>query len=987
MSRFLLLVISVMAVIMPGSVLALGLGQIDLQSGLNQPFRAEILVTSASADEVTGLKVRLATAETFERYGLLQAGFLTRFEFRVTTSGGRSAIRITSTDPVVEPFVTMLLEVEWAQGRLLREFTVLLDPPVFAAPVAAPAQPAPAPPQRPASRPVQRPAPAAQPSAGAPRPSSSAPLGSFGPVQRNDTLWNIASRTRPDASITMNQMMMAIYAANPEAFDGNINRLRAGAVLRIPDASEATQTSRRDAFAAVRQHNESWRGAALPPADSARLRLVPPAGEDAATQAPGARDTGATAGADGRVAELEAQVAERERLLEVKDQELADLQAQLAELRQRQLDGLVADDAAPADTGAEAEVPVAEEMPLDEAPADEAAVDDLVGEAEVEAEPEAEAAAPGPARALPPAVTTRQEEPSFFNQLLGSPWLYGGLVIALLAGLFIAKRRRSDELTGTWEQLGGDEAVEPGAREVTERLRAPVRETEDTFVVEETPAQETGGLDQGRSGTVEIEIDRAGDQELPLEKTLSSDAALNLDQSDPLAEAEFHSAYGLYDQAADLLNAAQQAEPDRLDLRRKLIEVYFSWDNRGGFQKAAQEYHDRVESGDQFWNKVLVMGKQLCPDEALFAAAPASLASGDEMDLALTDDTGGEVDLALGDEGADVDLDLSGIRPMPEDAGLDFDLGDALMADDEDMSPTTRQESDADAPTIESAAVASPTMETPTIEAPGPGASTMETPTIEVPGPSSPTVETPTIEQPMAEPTMETPTIESPAAQMPEDSERTSDTAALDLDELGLDLSEFEDVAADDEDDAQRDDDATLLASELEDPTLLAAGVSGLESTAEVEQLTGELPSDGSVDAFLAGDVTAEQAGPDLDALTQAMEKSASGDAISDTAEQPKPEVEVTAEQPGPGAAADGIDLDIGEQVTEEDALTGTMDKVPRGREGPTMTEVGTKLDLARAYIDMGDPEGARSILGEVIDEGDEPQRQEAQRLLETLSA
>ena len=241
---------------------------------------------------------------------------------------------------------------------------------------------------------------------------------------------------------------------------------------------------------------------------------------------------------------------------------------------------------------------------------------------------------------------------------------------------------------------------------------------------------------------------------------------------------------------------------------------------------------------------------------------------------------GGEVDLALGDEDADVDLDLSGIRPMPEDAGLDFDLGDALMADDDDLSPTERQEPGAEAPT----------METPTIESPGPNASTMETPTIEVPGPSTPTVETPTIEQPMAETTMETPTIETPAADMAQDSERTSETAALDLDELGLDLSEFEDALGDEEDQASRDDDATLLASELEDPTLLAGDVMGLESTSEVEQLTGDLPSDDSVDAFLAGDVTAEQVAPDLDALTHAMEKSSSADEIGDTAEQLKPD-------------------------------------------------------------------------------------------------
>ena len=492
MSRFLLLVISVMAVVMPGAALALGLGQIELQSGLNQPFRAEIPLTSASAEEVTGLKVRLASAATFERYGLLQAGFLTRFDFSVTSSGGRSAIRVTSVEPVVEPFVTMLLEVQWAQGRLLREYTVLLDPPVFDTPVAAPARPAPAPVPRPGSRPVQRPAPAAQPGPGA-RPATSAPLGSFGPVQRNDTLWNIANRTRPDASITINQMMVAIYAANPEAFDGNINRLRAGAILRIPDAGETTQTSRRDAFAEVRRQNEAWRGAAPPPADTARLRLVPPAGDDAAAQEPGARDTGAAA--SGRVADLQTELAERERLLEVKNQELADLQAQLAELREKQLDDLVADDMAPADTAAdvpvEDEIPAADEMPLDEAPVDEVVGDEMAGDAETETEAEA----PGPARVIPPAVTTRQEEPSFISQLIGNPWLYGGLVVALLVGLFIAKRRRSEELTGSWEQLGGDEAIEPDSRQATDRLRAPIQEAEETFVVEETPAQETGALE------------------------------------------------------------------------------------------------------------------------------------------------------------------------------------------------------------------------------------------------------------------------------------------------------------------------------------------------------------------------------------------------------------------------------------------------------------------------------------------------------------
>jgi pilus assembly protein FimV len=888
----------------------------------------------------------------------------------------------------------MLLEVRWAQGRLLREYTVLLDPPVFEAPVAAPAQPAPAAPAQPAPRPIQRPAPAAAPAPAPSQPApslSSAPAGSFGPVQRNDTLWNIATRTRPDPSITINQMMLAIYDANPEAFDGNINRLRAGAILRIPSANEAAQRSQRDAFAEVSRQNDNWSGSVPAAAgdDSARLRLVPPA-DDAGAQAPGSSGTAAGgAASDARVAELEAELAERERMLQFKDQQLADLQDQLAAMQaeaaaaraESMADADAALDAAPIGAAPIEQAPV-DEAPMAETPAEEAPVaESPPGEA---AEPEE----PGPARAPPPAVSQPAEEPSFIGELLTNPFLYLGLVLALLAGLFVARRRRSDDSAESWKQPGMGEELDAGAGEGTGGIEAPVREMEDAFVVEESPATPgTDALERAvdADATVKIDPDRAADQELPLEKTLSSDSALNLDQSDPLAEAEFHSAYGLYDQAADLLNAALEAEPERMDLRRKLIEVYFSWDNRGGFQKAAEDYHERIDEGDQFWNKVLVMGKQLCPDEPLFAAVPLAPVTGDEMDLALTDEAGGDVDLDLGDEDVDVDLDLSGIRPMPEDAGLDFDLGDVLM--DEDSSPTEQQEFSADAPT----------METPTMEAPGPGASTMETPTIEAPGPGAQTMESPTLEQPAVEPTMETPTIETPAADLPQDTDRTSDTAALDLDELGLDIGEFDELVSGDV--ATSGDDETLLASdsELDDAALLAAGAAGLDSTAEVESLTGDLSSEDAVDAFLAGDATAEQPGPDLDALRQAMDKQSGGEAIGDTAEQPRPEVDETAEQPSPvpdlaisaedSAADERVDFDIGDQVTAEEGATGTLDKPARGREGPTMTEVGTKLDLARAYIDMGDPEGARSILGEVVEEGDEPQRQEAQRLLDTLTA
>jgi len=810
-------------------------------------------------------------------------------------------------------------------------------------------------------------------------------------VQRNETLWGVAQRMRADDSVDMNQMMLAIYRANPEAFAGNINQLKAGAILRAPSAAELAQLSRGEAFAEVRRQNQSWRGAGRAPAETPRLRLVPPPADAGEAMADGGAETSrppARGGDDSaRVMQLEAELANRDRLLDLKDQELAALQSQLAELRDRAETGMDAPVEAPIDDTPLALDPAetaATDMP--EAVADTPDESPLAPAPETPAEPAIDA--PAPSTALPPAVSTSTaESESFISQLFGNVLFWVGLAVALLAGLFLARRRRaSDDETGRWEQLADAEEIDDETREATDRLRAPVTEAEETFVVEEGTASGTDALEDLGPGTTEIE--RSGDQELPLERTLSSDAGLNLDQSDPISEAEFHMAYGLYDQAADLLIAAQEAEPERRDLRRKLLDVYFVWENKNGFLKEAQAFHDQFGGEDSDWNKVLIMGKQLCPDEALFDAEAAPAGGGDAMDLELFEGGGGDVDLPLGDAGdtdlplsaddGDLDLDLSAVREESEDDLLDFDLAGA--GDDDDLSPTLREDDSE-----------SPTQETPTIEQEGLSSPTVETPTVEQPM-NEPTMESPTLETDMGASTMETPTIESPMVDMPVDAEpdrasMTSETASLDLDELGLDLSEFDDVdETSDEGEADAtigDDDATLLAGDLDDETLLRKAGGGLDSTAEVEALGGQVSgADDDLGGLLNVESTAEVPAMDLDSAGAELDELSGGE-TGDTQEQPKPAVEDTAEQPAPEA---GIDLDVGEDLAEDNTPTGTLDAPERRPEGPTMTEVGTKLDLARAYIDMGDPEGARSILGEVVEEGDDGQRQEAQRLIDELA-
>jgi pilus assembly protein FimV len=139
MSRRLNRIWLIPALFLASDIWALGLGNIRLSSALNEPLRAEIELLSATPEELNNIKVQLASAETFERYGIDRPLFLTRLQFEVSKSGRAegNVIRVSSVDPIREPFVTFLVEASWSRGRLLREYTLLLDPPTFASPPVA----------------------------------------------------------------------------------------------------------------------------------------------------------------------------------------------------------------------------------------------------------------------------------------------------------------------------------------------------------------------------------------------------------------------------------------------------------------------------------------------------------------------------------------------------------------------------------------------------------------------------------------------------------------------------------------------------------------------------------------------------------------------------------------------------------------------------------------------------------------------------------
>ena len=1026
MSRTMLRLAMLALAVAPASAFALGLGEIHLNSALNEPLNAEIELIAATPDEMSTVSAALASRETFSRYGLDRPAFLNALTFKVTRSAdGRAVLLVRSNDAIGEPFVTFLVEVNWARGHLLREYTVLLDPPVFtpgetqraAAPVSAPESVAT---ESARAGTVERPQPAAAESAPA-STSAAAAGGSTYEVRRNDTLFGISQTLRPGSLREVNRTMMALYRANPEAFEGNINRLRAGAILRVPDGTQIDSVSAQEAAAEVSRQYSEWR-AAGGGAQGAHLRLVTPAeGTETGGSSAGAQ-AGTQSGAEARslrdkITELEGQLADSRRALEVKDADLARLQQQLA---QQQKQAAQAPEAAPqpavAPTGEAAPTPAVEAAapPVAQPQPPESAA------TPAPAAPEQPAAAP--VAKAPAAKPVKSEGEGFFGFL--QPWMLlagaGAVLVLLLVVRMVARRRQAPDLDETLGRLAAVSA------ESTSKFRSPrdlEDEKESSFLVEESGEHATAPI------VAEVRQERArAEAPKPLgDDTISSETAINLDQGDPLAEADFHMAYGLYDQAADLVRIAIERHPERRDLKLKLLEIFFVWGNKDAFLQQARELNNtRAQAPASEWDKIVIMGKQICPDDALFSQAQTGHAAvGQDVDLNLE---GGEnrvdVDLLAApeeDRGGGIDLDLGGAE---ETAGA---TGESLALTGEGLDFV-----------VESTGVQS-TASTREMRAP-----TIETPTIE-----SPTVESDTVEMPHEAPTVETPVLARDAtvrdkidtAMLRQGREAADQTAELALDDLGLDLSGLPSgdtgtIAALDEETDHPADAPTMVAG-LDDTSrrlLQEAASHDRESggTMQTRALDEPLGRDGGTGTWVLGDDTDQPSGTrgngadssatmragvaqdgsrtstqrtvkmgamdeDLDLDLDRLSAALSGD----TAKQPRvggsaeerfsTDVFTDTSTSSTTSSRFKLDLDVGASHADRDRSPTQTERMPAEElalpelEPVTMSEVGTKLDLARAYMDMGDPEGARSILEEVLNEGSASQKQEAQRLIASL--
>ena len=507
------------------SALGLGLGEITLQSSLNEPLSAEIRLRGTDDLGPEQILVRLAPSADFERSGIERLYSLTEMRFEVETSpSGEGVVRVRTEQPVREPYLDFLLEVRWPNGRVLREYTVLLDLPTY---TTAPPPAVQAPSTRAPARPSVTPR-----SDGGGAWSG----GSSYDVRSGDTLWAIAKRTRPEGA-SVRQMLESLHRDNPEAFvNGDINRLRAGAVLRIPaelsagpleagpgstDATGVAETSTTEAPVSAPATTGS---------EEAYLRLAGDTADDGGGSAGGEPGTTGTGGTSDDLATVQESLSAKER--------------ENAELASRV-------------------------KALEEQVQDYQRVVDLKNEGMAAAQSAAatSAPAPAPAPAAKPAPAPAPE-PSLLDSLLANGAAIGGAVLALFLGtlgfLFIRRRRE----TASYAPLpSASQRFRSTARqEAPEEPRLPEPVVSQTFAA--APAAVVAPV------TAAAPVAAAVAAETRTFAPVTSTPAVQSDEAhDPLAEADMFVAYGRHERAMEVLRVALSGDPEQPELRLKLMEI------------------------------------------------------------------------------------------------------------------------------------------------------------------------------------------------------------------------------------------------------------------------------------------------------------------------------------------------------------------------------------------------------------------------------
>ncbi|MEX5512675.1 FimV/HubP family polar landmark protein [Pseudomonas paralactis] len=828
--RKLVLAIAAASALSSGMAQALQLGEMTLKSKLNQPLSVEIELRDVGGLTAAEITPSLASAQAFVDAGVDRQAFLDDLTFTpVINPEGRSVVRVTSSKPLPDSYVRFLLQVQWPNGRLMRDYSVLLDPAKFD-------QPAPT-----ASAPVST-APAA--STAAQHTTTS-----------RDTLWEIAAKNRNGASVQ--QTMLAIQALNPDAFvDGNINRLKTGQVLRLPDTTQSTALAQPQAIAEVSAQNAAWRQGRRTPksqvAGKAQLDATKRTQVGNAPSSTQAKDNlslvsaeAAKKGVNGKAGDnraLSDKLAMTQEELDTtrRDNEelksrAADLQSQLdklqklIQLKNDQLARLQAEKGEPATAAIPAQLP-----------------------GEPAAEPAQPVAAPAPVAEPPKPVAAPATTEGKFNDLLTNPIILGiiggaGILVVLLLLLLWARHRNARREEEKHLRMARALAEEPEFASNIDQDLPP-----DSFEGLEVPPPSVKlAAAPAPAPVVEpVVVPTVASVLAPLAVAVAQE-----NSSDALAQAQSHIDRGHLNQAADVLEQAIKHEPKRSDLRLKLMEVYGLQNDKDGFVTQERQLVANGENHAQ-----VEQLKSRFPAMAVLAAGVSAAVAAAALDAQYVKDL----------------LDDKPAAPEPADAfDNDFDLSlDELEA-------------------------ASP-----------------------------------------AEIAQDQQTFE---ALLQQQTEAKAD--AQDLSDFDLDLQLDPPASKSDDDFLSGLEEQMKDVPPVEPPTLTPAALDEFE-----------LPED--FDLSLADEPMAPAAKPDAFA-SELDDVNAELDRLSQSLEHPPIEPSFTAEDAALG----------GDDEPDFDFLSGT-------------DEVATKLDLAQAYIDMGDADGAKDILNEVLVEGNEGQRGEAKEML-----
>jgi pilus assembly protein FimV len=600
---------------------AFGLGKIEVKSALNEPFRAEIPVTALRSGEKDNLEVKLASPTEFEKAGLFRSFILSDVNFEIVDKEGQSKILLTTKKAVKEPFLDFLITATTGSGQMLREYTVLLDPPAY---VTAPVT---------ESTSAVAPSPKVQSqSTSTEYQYQSSNTSDSYQVKRDDTLWNVALDTRPSDAVSVHQMMMALYEENPTAFsNSNVNGLKAGATLTIPAMSDIQSLSQAQALAAFRAQNEAWKkrktktaavttdeptSTAVTTVESTEVDSQPEAmSPDTSTATEMATagvvdtesrlnlvapdegnsldDASPNVQGNDELSQLSEQLTLAQETIEAQAQENVDLKSRLDLMEEQletlrrlisvndpelaQLQDVLAKDQATAETAASVATTIIE----NEGSELESSEPMSTETAEVQTEPKSsvESAIAQAAETLnvdEETMTTLIDDAKAFIAENKLP-VVGGLAVLLLLLLLLVRRSKRER---TW-----DEAVE----EIEDDNKAEALPTVGVAVVEET-------------------------EETPEEYVEEKSVAELVEQADMFI------GYADYVQAKHALDQARQIDPEDTMVAHKLLFIYFKQEQVSDFVDLAEEVDFDKDSIE--WAEVAKWGQTLAPTNALFKEVP-----------------------------------------------------------------------------------------------------------------------------------------------------------------------------------------------------------------------------------------------------------------------------------------------------------------------------------------------------------------------------